>query len=98
MSHVGGTEFPDKNPWAGEPFLASSLWFQPLGVHMHWQQYGSPHAHVYMCVCLGEAFTSDVAPVFSFLTDKSADSGAGTILVLWPCDLGLNLTPLFAGL
>lgn len=54
--------------------------------------------HMSICVCLGEAFTSDVALVFSFLTDKSVDSGAGTILVLWACDLGLNLTPLFAGL
>lgn len=54
--------------------------------------------HMYMCVCLGEAFTSGVAPVFSFLTGKSADSGAETILALWPCDLGLNPTPLSPGL
>lgn len=52
--------------------------------------------HICMCVCLGEASTCDVAPVFSFLTGKSADSGAGPILVLWPCDLGLNPTLLFA--
>lgn len=51
------------------------------------------HMHMCMCVCLGEAFTSGVAPVFSFLTGKSADSVAGITLVLWPCDLGLNPVP-----
>lgn len=98
MSHEGGANsFLIRTPGLVGPFwllaYGSNLW-----VSTHTSSGMGAHMHMYLCVCLGEAFTSGVAPVFSFLTGKSADSGAGTILALWPCDLGLNPTPLSPGL